>query len=58
MDKPPLYSSYAVYLNENVNNLNTVQREIYSHLGLPTTFSEKILEYIIEIITDGLKMTT
>ena len=33
---------------------DTVHREIYSRLGLPITFSEKILEYIIEIITDGL----
>ena len=33
---------------------DTVHREIYSRLGLPITFSEKVLDYIIEIITDGL----
>ena len=33
---------------------DSVHREIYSRLGLPMTFSGKILDYIIEIITDGL----
>jgi len=38
---------------DNINKDN-VLREIYSSLGIPITFSGKILDSIIEIITQGL----
>jgi integration host factor subunit alpha len=33
---------------------NNVLREIYSNLGIPITFSGKILDSILEIIAEGL----
>jgi len=39
---------------QNINK-NNVLREIYSNLGIPLAFSGKILDLILDIITEGLK---
>ena len=33
---------------------NDISKEIYSNLGIPIVFSEKILDLILQIITEGL----
>ncbi len=33
---------------------NDISKEIYSNLGIPIVFSEKILNLILQIITEGL----
>tara|TARA_B100000029_G_scaffold505426_1_gene586113 strand:- start:2869 stop:3165 length:297 start_codon:yes stop_codon:yes gene_type:complete len=33
---------------------NDVSKEIYSNLGIPIIFSEKIVNLILEVITEGL----